>query len=72
MGKHAILASTPGSDLRESLHIMLDEMLKALEESFCGLTDEQLWFEGIEGRNRIGSILMHDDLVARAGDAPGL
>jgi len=38
---------------------MLDEMLKALEESFRGLTDEQLWFDGIETRNRIGSILMH-------------
>jgi len=53
-----ILASHP-SDLRRTVHIALDEMLKALEECCRGLTHQQLWFDGLENRNRIGSILLH-------------
>lgn len=51
-------ASQPRT-LAESIHIALDEMLKALEESITGLSDAQLWSHPIEGRHSIGTIVLH-------------
>jgi hypothetical protein len=51
-------ASAPQT-LTDSIHIALDEMLKALEESIAGLDDTQLWSHPIEGRHSIGTIALH-------------
>ena len=51
-------ASKPRT-LSESIHIALDEMLKALETSIAGLSNAQLWSHPIEGRHNIGEIVLH-------------
>ena len=58
MSRQEALPSHPSS-LRETIFIALDEMLNALEECFGDLTPQQLWFQGPQNRNRVGSLLLH-------------
>ncbi|MDP2871363.1 MAG: DinB family protein [Bacillota bacterium] len=59
------------TQLKQALHIGLDECLSALEESLSGLTDEQARAFPLPGRNNVAWIAMHclnclDDLAVGA------
>ena len=58
MTKYKAKASTP-RNLRENISIALDEMFKALEESFGNLTDDQFWQWAVPGRHNIVTLIMH-------------
>ena len=45
--------------LKRALAIGLDEAFTALEESFCGLTDEQLWAFPLDHRHNIVTLVEH-------------
>ena len=44
---------------KDCIAIALDEVMTALEESFCDLSDQQVWSRPIAERHSIGTMLMH-------------
>ena len=44
---------------KECMGVLLDEVMTALEESFAGLSDEQVWARPVPQRHSIGTMLMH-------------
>jgi hypothetical protein len=58
IGKHECKQAR-NTGFKDALTIGVDEALTALEESFCDLTDEQVWAFPIPGRNNIAWIVMH-------------
>jgi hypothetical protein len=48
-----------GADLKKAIALGLDEAMTALEEAFCGLTDEQFWAFPLQGRHNIVTLAEH-------------
>jgi len=44
---------------KDAIGITLDEATTALAESFCDLTDEQVWSRPLADRHSIGTMVMH-------------
>jgi hypothetical protein len=60
------------ADLKQALFIGLDESFTSLEESFCDLSDAQVWDFPTPNENNIAWIVMHclDNLDDCANDRP--
>jgi len=58
MVKYPTLANQP-ENMKDIIYVGLDEMFKALEESFADLSDDQIWANELPNRHNIGTLVLH-------------